>query len=159
MCSVFCQYRTFALQPWGLQPCSAQPVACSLAACSRTACSVQPCNLQPRNLQPCSLATCSLAALQPATLHALALPNLTPAILQPCSLQPCSCNLRLLRLGSAALAGGLEIHIRTSVLMSVGRGAGANRTCWVMKLRGNQRTFLQRSNTINNKMVADAKLT
>ncbi len=59
--------------------------------------------LQPATLQ---LAACNLAACSLAT----CLPNLTPAILQPCS-----CNLRLLRPGSAALAGGLEIsrHAQT----------------------------------------------
>ena len=129
------QYRTFALHLWGLQPCSAQPVACSLAACNLTACSLQPCSLQPRNLQPCSLAACSLAALQPAACNparlSLALPNLTPAILQPCSLQPCSCSLRLLRPGSAALAGGLEILCRRNGYLRKTRYENeANRRVW-----------------------------
>ncbi len=73
-------------------------------------CRLQPCGLQPYSLQPATLqpAASLLAALQPCSLQpcSLALPNLTPAILQICSLQPCSCSLRLLRPGSAALAGG-----------------------------------------------------
>jgi hypothetical protein len=119
------QYRTFALHLWGLQPCSAQPVACSFAACNLTACSLQPCSLLPRNLQPCSQLPCSP---QLAPLHA---PDLTPTILQPCSLQPCSCSLRLLRPGSAALAGGLEILCRRNGYLRKTRYENeANRRVW-----------------------------
>ena len=111
-CSVFCMSKRNST---ALSLCSPGLAALQCATCRLQPCSLQPYSLQPATLQP---AASQLAALQPAALQpaacnparlCLAVPNLTPAILQPCSLQPCTCSLRLLRPGSAALAGGLEI--------------------------------------------------